>query len=93
MPTTSATIPAAVRNTLNLRLLSVPTQGFVYGIPAMRERHPRGGGLLASSNNLLSEIEPVNSFPFAIFVILKCLLLTPRPNGLNKNQTAPVLSQ
>lgn len=44
MPTTSATIPAAVRNTLNLRLLSVPTQGFVYGIPAMRERHPRGGG-------------------------------------------------
>lgn len=44
MPTTTSTIPAAVRNTLNLKLLSVPTEGFIHGIPAMRDRHPRGGG-------------------------------------------------
>lgn len=62
MPTGSATIPAAVRNTLNLRLLSVPTQGFIFGIPAMRERHPRGGGPIHTFrryNNFAARLTPL----------------------------------
>jgi len=42
--TTSGVLPAAVQQTFNMKLLSVPTPNLIHKIPAQKYKMPRNGG-------------------------------------------------